>query len=360
MGSDSKPKPIEEGADIHALLAGELELFEREDAVGTGDVDETAIVGMELTNGFGRLGHTFADDARAEHLDRREAREGGPGSGIGREAAHQVVQAAHGLVEMQFAGLLEDLGCRTQFVDASRCLQVVEERRLIDGGHTAEVAIGFEQEIDGASDQSLAHLHHAIVQRTHILFGANRERLLEDDAARVDLMVEEEGGGSRDAVAIDDCPVEGSSPTILREQRGMEVERAHAGHCPNHFGQHPESDDNLQVGLPGTQGFEERLVLELFGLEEREIVVERILLDRAVLHLVASSGRLVGHRDDANHMIAARHQRIEGGHRKIGRAHEYDSYILSLHIRLVEKLRQRYAFCAKFPNNDKRKAYPLA
>ena len=212
---------------------------------------------------------------------------------------------------MQFASLLENLGSRTQFVDAGRGLQVLKERILVDGGNATEFAIGLKQQIDSARNQPLAHLHHTIVQRTNILLCSNLKGLLEDDTARVNLMVKEESSGTRNLITIDDCPIEGRCASILWEKSSMQIECAQPRHSPYHFGQHTEGNDNLKVSSPSTQCFEERFVLELFGLKEREIMIECILLDGTILHLVSATSRLVGHCDDTNNIIAARDQRIE-------------------------------------------------
>ena len=105
----------------------------------------------------------------------------------------------------------------------------------------------------------------------------------------------------------------------------MQIERTQPRHGPNHFGQHTEGNDNLKVGMPSAQCFEERFVLKLLGLEERQVMIECILFDGAILDLVASAGRLVGHGDYAHDIVAAFHKPPQALDGKVGRAEEYDS-----------------------------------
>ena len=104
----------------------------------------------------------------------------------------------------------------------------------------------------------------------------------------------------------------------------MQIERAQAGHGPHHLRQHPEGNDYLQVGLPGAELREEGLVLQLLGLQQGQAVRQGVLLDGRLLQLVPASGGLVGHGDDAHHVVAALDEAAQGLHRKVGGAHIYD------------------------------------
>ena len=105
----------------------------------------------------------------------------------------------------------------------------------------------------------------------------------------------------------------------------MEVERTASRHVPNHFGQHTERHNYLQVSLPGTQSLQKSLVLQLLGLQQRDIMRQGIFLNGTELHLVSTASRFVGHGDDTHYVISALHQGIQRRHRKVRRAHIYDA-----------------------------------
>ena len=114
---------------------------------------------------------------------------------------------------------------------------------LFDG---ADVACG--DPVDGFGHQRRAPVHQFVVERTHVVFGQDRHANLSDDGAFVDLLVQQEGRDARFRLPVDDCPVDGRRTAVLRQQRGVEVERPQARHGPDYLGQHPECDDDPQVG----------------------------------------------------------------------------------------------------------------
>ena len=102
----------------------------------------------------------------------------------------------------------------------------------------------------------------------HVVRVGNGDAYLLDDLARINLMLQEEGGDTCFCFTVDDGPVDGGSSTILGQEGGVQVEGAQTGHVPHHFGQHAESHHNLQVGLPGAQGVQKLLVFQLLRLEQ--------------------------------------------------------------------------------------------
>jgi hypothetical protein len=50
-------------------------------------------------------------------------------------------------------------------------------------------------------------------------------------------------------LAVDDSPIDGSSPAIEREKRGMKVKGTKGRKTKDFVGKHPESHYNLQVRL---------------------------------------------------------------------------------------------------------------
>ena len=92
-------------------------------------------------------------------------------------------------------------------------------------------------------------------------------------------MVEEEGGDAGLGVAVDDGPVDGRCAAVLRQEGGVEVEGAEAGHGPHGFGEHSESHDNLEVGLEGTELVEKFGGLQLLGLKHGQALAQGVLLD---------------------------------------------------------------------------------
>ena len=159
----------------------------------------------------------------------------------------------------------------------------------------------------------------------HIICICNRHTDLLDDFSGIYLMFQEESSDTSLRVTINDCPVDGSSSTILRKQRCMEIECAQPGHIPYHFRQHTEGNHNLQIRFPFAQCFHESLILQLFRLKQRQILFKRILFNGRILNLMSASGRLIGHCYHAHNVITAFYQLAQSLHRKIGSAHIYYS-----------------------------------
>ena len=96
----------------------------------------------------------------------------------------------------------------------------------------------------GFHNDLVAQSHQLVVELAGGFIGADGHFLTPDVGAFVDFFVEEEGRQSSLGFPIDDSEVDGCRATVLREQRGVEVERAKLRHLPNHGWQHPESHHN--------------------------------------------------------------------------------------------------------------------
>ena len=111
------------------------------------------------------------------------------------------------------------------------------------------MAVGGNNGIESLQANLGAETHQSVVDILHVGIVGNGEVLLQNDAACVDIVVEEERCHARLRLTIDDGPVDGGGTAVLRQQGGMDIERAVLGHRPDYLGQHAESDDHLQVGF---------------------------------------------------------------------------------------------------------------
>ena len=105
----------------------------------------------------------------------------------------------------------------------------------------------------------------------------------------------------------------------------MNVDGAQAGHIPHRFGQHPESYHYLQIGGVALQFSLKIGRFKVGGLQHGQAVGSGGHLHRRGLQLPAAPGRSVGSRNNGHHLPTRPGQQVfEGGHGKIGGAHEYD------------------------------------
>ena len=224
----------------------------------------------------------------------------------------------HGvLCPLNAAGFLEDLG---------RMAERLAGIGVFVLGYRGDVVR--QNILDSTENELAAHEHEAVVEVARIVVGTYGYALLVDDSARVYLVVKEEGGHAALGIAMDDGPVDGRGTAVLRQERGMEVERAQTRHGPNDLGQHAEGYHDLQVGLQGAQFLEESRVFQLLGLEDGDALTDGILLDGRSLQLrVMTANGLIGHSDDTHHIVAAFNEAAKRLNRKVGGAHVNDSHI---------------------------------
>ena len=164
----------------------------------------------------------------------------------------------------------------------------------------------------------------------------NGDRHAADNAAGVDVVVEEKCRDTRFRVAVDHRPVDGRSAAILRQKGGVEVERAEARAVPHNFGQHSERHHDLQIGLQGIEGCEEGFIFEFLGLQHGQALLQGVLFDgRGLQRVLMPPHRLVRHRDNADYVVAAAYKFVERGNGEVGRAHIYDAKFFLIHIYII-------------------------
>ena len=85
----------------------------------------------------------------------------------------------------------------------------------------------------------------------------------------------------------------------------MQVECAERRHLPNNSRKHPERYYYEKVGMQGAQLLYKRFIAELYRLHHLESVLYGEKFYRRLKHPVAPSGRFVGHRYDADNIVAS-------------------------------------------------------
>ena len=193
--------------------------------------------------------------------------------------------------------ILKDFGCWAQFY------RIV----LRNGSYRHSLIVHLDDSIHSASNQVRPHHHESVMDRTHVLIICNSDTLLQNDIARINLVLEHESSSPRLAVAIHNSPVDRRSTTILRQERGMEIKRTQTRHTPHHLGQHTECHNNLQISIVGLKFRKEVLILQAFWLHNGKPHRQSILLHGRELQLVSAPSGLVGHSDYCYHIISALH-----------------------------------------------------
>ena len=75
------------------------------------------------------------------------------------------------------------------------------------------MTIGCDDGIERLQTDVGTQLHETVIDILHVSIVRNGERLLQDDASCVDVVVEEERRDTRQTLTIDNGPVDGSSTT---------------------------------------------------------------------------------------------------------------------------------------------------
>ena len=182
-------------------------------------------------------------------------------------------------------------------------------------------------------DQAFHRFQHQLRTQFHqfVVESARRVRRFypafrtEDDSARINLLVNHEGGDAGDILPVDHGPVDGSGAAVLRQQGSVQVEGAALGHAPDHLRKHPETNHHKQVGLPADQVHQELLVLEFFRLQQRQALLHGIPLYGALVHLEAAAGRFVGNSYHTHHLVAVPDEGVQRAHGEFRGAHINDS-----------------------------------
>src|SRR6266850_1503432 len=85
-------------------------------------------------------------------------------------------------------------------------------------------------------------------------------------------------------------------------------------------------DDDDHFGIQRSKQCTRLVILERFGLVNREVQIVRLLLHRRTLHGLATTCRFVGLRDDAVDRVALFEKSFQGGNRKRRAPHKDESY----------------------------------
>ena len=225
---------------------------------------------------------------------------------------------------MQLACLTENFGSRTEGTINHKL--ALGNRTDRSGSHIAH----------GAKDKLGTKVHETVMDSLCIIVWKNWHSLAIDDLTRINVVVEEKGGDARLGVAINDCPVDGGSTTILRQEGGMEVECTKARHGPNHLGEHAEGYNHLKVCFKSTKLTEELLVTKTFWLQDRNVMAEGKLLDRALLQdIVMTAHWFIWHGDASYDVTTCLKEGAKGFDCKVGRTHIYDAKRIHKGIKLL-------------------------
>ena len=208
----------EQFVGLQPLLARQLQGADADEAVGRSYTQVGLAVGLQAARlQVVCLGNLFCLEHFQYHRRSVGLHQFGPGRGIGREAAYEVVDALHGLVPVDAARFLEDFGSRFQFARHAHLLL----RDAVDGA--------VQNGVHGFGHQLAAQHHQLVVNDAHVVRIGNGDAYLLDDLARINFMLQEEGRDARLRLAVDDGPVDGRSSAVLGQQGGVQVEGAQAG-----------------------------------------------------------------------------------------------------------------------------------
>ena len=196
----------EEGADIHTFFAGYLDFLKAEGAVGCGYAESLAAVTGYGAGGLHRgIGYGGGCVDLEVLLCAVGCAEDGPGCGVWGETPDEVVYAGGGLIPVYAAGLLEDLGGRTEFIGRNI--------RLRYGSY-----ISGQDIIKGPDSEVCTQLHELVMESANVIGRQYGYAFLMDYIAGIYLVFEEEGGYASLLIAVDYGPVYGSGSSILRQK----------------------------------------------------------------------------------------------------------------------------------------------
>jgi hypothetical protein len=180
-----------------------------------------------------------------------------------------------------------------------------------------------------------------------VVIGQDRNTLLVDYIAGVNLMLEEKGGYASLLVTVYDGPVDGGGSAVLREQGTVEIEGAQAWHVPYYFREHTEGYYYLEIGLKGGKGFKEGRIFQLFRLKYGNTLLYRVFLDGTALqHTAVTTHRFIRHGDYTYYIITLLYKTAQGELRKFRSAHKYYPQVFLLHNESFLLLREFKQYAA--------------
>ena len=279
----------EEVGDGHALFACQLELGEREIAVGERNLEIGFAVGEHGARFFADL-HLFALGGIEFECGTLTAfvHKFCPSSGVGRETTHEVEGTFDRDVEREATSVFEDLGGVPNFA-------VGRERVLIDGANVA-----CDDVVDGTCHHTGSYVAEAIVEGFYIV------GLGDGNAGLVMMRPVSISWSSRKVVTpVSVSPLimaqlMGAAPRYCGSNEAWRIESAVEGHVPKTSGSMRKATITWRSARLAAQGVQKIGVLQLFRLEHGEVVRKGVLFYGTLREFALMSPHgLVGHGDTA-------------------------------------------------------------
>ena len=254
----------------------------------------------------GRRRAVHPAEPAVEDLD-RSAPEGGVRAGLRVATANEVVDLLGGLrpVDRPLGVLAEALvgGLGVVLLDAGSLARLHQPHR-------------FRQRVDPHVEQL------AEVERAEGVVGLDLDLLLEQDGAGVDALVGPEDREARPGLALDDGPVHRAGAAVLRQQRGVVLDRLQRRREEDALGEDVgDEGHHVEVGGEGLVGLEDLVALEVAGAEDGDAP----LLGRGAQRVgPAALGRR--RRGDGDDLLAVVEQAFEDGLAEGGLADDRESH----------------------------------
>ena len=189
----------------------------------------------------------------------------------------------------------------------------------------AELHVVLDNALYGFHNQACSKCHKLVMEGPCCVCGLYTALGPQNDTSGVDVLVYHERGDAGDVLTVDNGPVDGGGATVLRQQGGVEVERAKLRHGPDGLRQHAEAHHYKQIGLPGGKVRKELRVLELFRLKQRQTMLQGVFLHCRFVHLEASARRFVRSGYHAHNLVPGFDETVHRPHGELRRTHIYDS-----------------------------------
>ena len=164
-------------------------------------------------------------------------------------------------------------------------------------------------------------------QRLRVLIGVNGRLAAEDHIPGIQFLGHIHDGNTRDAVPIEDRPVDGRRAPVFRQNRGVNVDGAIGRRVQNILRQYPavgRHNDQLRRQL--LHKAQCLAVPQLHRLVHGDANRQGISLYRRKRHFMSTVFGLVRLGEHAAHVVAVLHQPFQGRHGKVGRPHKQYSH----------------------------------
>lgn len=118
----------------------------------------------------------------------------------------------------------------------------------------------------------------------------------------------------------------------------MEIEGAKPRDNKYVLWKNPKCDDGDEVRLQLGNVSNERRVVELFGLEDRKLLLKSKGFDRGEANLLAATARLIGRSNDRRDFVVMLQKDAEAWNSKLRRAHEDNAHCEGLNLHSARPL----------------------